>query len=102
MERFKLASVTAWIVAHQAPLSMGFPRQEYWSGLPFSPPGDLPDTVIEPASPALVGIFFVFFTTEPPGKPSLLSCFQTPKELSPTGTCEKLILASVSDELNFQ
>ena len=35
--------MTPWTVAHQAPLSMGFPRQEYWSGLPFPPPGDLPD-----------------------------------------------------------
>ena len=40
-----------WIVAHQAPLSMGFSRQEYWSQLPFSSPGDLPDPGIEPASP---------------------------------------------------
>jgi len=39
-----------WAIAHQAPLSMGFPRQEYWSGLPFSPPGDLPDSGIEPGS----------------------------------------------------
>ena len=46
---------------------MGFSRQEYWRGLPFPSPGDLPDPVIEPASPALAGIFF---TTEPPGKPS--------------------------------
>ena len=44
--------VTPWTVACQAPLSMGFPRQEYWSGLPFPPPGDLPDPAIEPASPA--------------------------------------------------
>ena len=44
---------TFWTVAHQAPLSMGFFRQEYWSGLPFFPPGDLPDSGIEPASPAL-------------------------------------------------
>ena len=50
----------------QAPLSMGFPRQEYWSGFPFRSPGDLPDPGIEPASPALAG---GFFTTEPPGKP---------------------------------
>ena len=42
---------TPWTVAHQAPLSMGFSRQEYWSGLPFSPPGDLPDPVIKPTSP---------------------------------------------------
>ena len=39
--------VTPWTVAHQAPLSMGFPRQEYWSGLPFPSPGDLPDSVQE-------------------------------------------------------
>ena len=45
--------VTPWTVACQAPLSMGFSRQKYWSGLPFPPPGDLPDPVIEPASPAL-------------------------------------------------
>ena len=44
---------TLWIVAHQAPLSMGFPRQEYWSGVPCPPPGDLPDPGIEHASPAL-------------------------------------------------
>ena len=49
----------------QAPLSVGFPRQEYWGGLPFSSPGDLPNPGIEPVSPALAGIFF---TTEPPGK----------------------------------
>ena len=58
--------VTPWTVAHQASLSMGFPRQEYWSGLPFPSPGDLPDPGLEPASPALAG---VFFTAEPPGKP---------------------------------
>ena len=43
--------VTLWTVAHQAPLSLGFPKQEYWSGLPFPPPGDLPDPRIEPESP---------------------------------------------------
>ena len=58
--------VTRWTVTHQAPLSMGFPRQEYWSGLPFPPPGDPPAPGIEPASPALAG---GFFTSEPPGKP---------------------------------
>ena len=45
---------------------MGFSRQEYWSGLPFPPPGDLPNPGIKPVSPALAGRFF---TTEPPGKP---------------------------------
>ena len=46
-------SVTPWTAAHQAPLSMGFSRQGYWSGLPFLSPGDLPDPGIEPGSPAL-------------------------------------------------
>ena len=53
--------VTPWTVACQAPLSMGFSRQEYWSGLPFLPPGDLPDSAMEsksPASPALQADFF--------------------------------------------
>ena len=45
--------VTLWTVAHQAPLSTGFSRQEYWSGLPCPPPGDLPDPGIKPASPTL-------------------------------------------------
>ena len=58
-----------WTVAHKALLSMGFPRQEYWSELPFPFPGDLPNPGIEPESPALAGRFF---TTEPPGKPSFL------------------------------
>ena len=60
--------VTPWTVAHQALLSMGFPRQKYWSRLPCPPPGDLPNKWIEPASPALAGRFF---STEPPGKPLL-------------------------------
>ena len=51
-------------VARQASLSMGFPRQEYWSGLPLPSPGGLPDPGIKPASPALPG---GFFTAEPPG-----------------------------------
>ena len=58
---------TPWTVAHQAPLSMGFSRQEYWSGLPFPPPGDLPKPGIEPAplmSSALAGRFFTGATWE--------------------------------------
>ena len=58
--------VTLWTVARQAPGSMGFSRQEYWSGLPFPPPGDLPDPGIEPvslASPSLSGRFFTTSTT---------------------------------------
>jgi len=53
---------TAWTVACQVPLSMGFPRQEYWKELPFPSPGNLPNSGIEHASPALAG---GFFTTEP-------------------------------------
>ena len=58
--------MSPWTVAHQATLSVGFLRQEYWSGLPFSPPGDLPDLGITSLSPRLAG---GFFTTEPPKKP---------------------------------
>ena len=57
---------TPWTVACQAPLSMGCPRPECWSGLPFPSSGDLPNPGMEPESPALAGRFF---TTEPPGKP---------------------------------
>ena len=63
-------SVIPWTVACQAPLSTGFPREEWWSGLQFTSPGNLPDSGTElkesPASPALAG---KFFTTLPPGKP---------------------------------
>ena len=58
---------TPWTVARQAPLSMGFSRQEYWSGWPFPSPGDLPDPGIEPRSPALQADAL---TSGPPGKPS--------------------------------
>ena len=53
-----------WTVARQAPLSLGFSRQEYWSGLPFLPPGDLPGPGIEPRSPTLQADTF---PSEPPG-----------------------------------
>ena len=59
--------VTPWTVAHQAPLSMGFPRQEYWRGLPFPPPGDLAYQGIKPVFPAFSD---GFFTTQPTGKPT--------------------------------
>ena len=58
--------MTPRTVAHQASLSMRFLRQEYWSGLPFTSPGDLPDPGVETVSPTLAG---GFFTTEPAGKP---------------------------------
>ena len=69
-------SVIPWTVAHQAPLSLGFPRQEYWSGLPCPPPGDLPDPGMEPSShtsPALAGGFFTASTTWMP--PDILLAF---------------------------
>ena len=62
---------TPWTVAHQAPLFMGFSRQEYWSRLPFPSPGDLPDPRREPASPMSPALAGGFFTTEPSGKPNL-------------------------------
>ena len=61
-----LLFVTPWTVAYQAPPSMGFSRQEYWSGLPFPSPGDLPDPGIEPRSPAFQADAL---TSEPPEKP---------------------------------
>ena len=60
--------VTPWTIAHQTPLFMGFPKKEYWSGLPFLSPVDLSDARLGPASPALAGSFF---TTEPPRSPCL-------------------------------
>ena len=60
--------VTLWAVACQAPLSMEFSRQEYWSGLPCLPPGDLPNPEIEPTSPVSPALAGGFFTTELPGK----------------------------------
>ena len=73
--------VTPWTVAHQAPLSMGFSRQEYWSRLPFPPPGDFANPGIEPKSPALQADSFL---SEPPGKLSF--CLLRPKW---AGTCAR-------------
>ena len=66
-----------WTAAHQAPLSMGFSRQEFWSGLPFPPPGDLPDPGIKPMSPAVLASLALagrILTTEPPGKLIYVVC----------------------------
>ena len=62
-------SASLWTIARQAPLLMGFSRQEYWSGLPFPPPEDLPDPGIEPSSPVSPALAGGFFATEPLGKP---------------------------------
>ena len=71
---------TPWIVAHQAPLSMEFSRQEYWSGLPFPAPGDIPDPGIEPTflvSPELAGEFFTTSTTwEDPAPNTVLTNYK--------------------------
>ena len=85
-QRVQRFSAVPWTVACQAPLSMGFPRQEYWSGMPLPPPGDLPRPAIQPMAPetpALAGVGFIyynhmkiiwihfesgFFTTALPGK----------------------------------
>ena len=61
---------TPWTAARQALLSMGFSMQEYWSGLPFPSPRDLPNTGIKCESPTFSG---GFFTTEPPGKPYIFA-----------------------------
>ena len=67
LSRYIRLCATLWAKGRQAPLSIGFPRQEHWSGLSFPSPGDRPNSGTEPMSPALAG---GFFTTEPPGKPS--------------------------------
>ena len=61
---------TLWTISHQAPLSVGFSRQAYWSGVPFSSPGDLPYPGIEPASPVSPALKVGFLPSEPSGKPS--------------------------------
>ena len=90
--------VTPWTVAHQAPLSMEFSKQEYWSGLSFPSPGDLPDPEIEPSSPALARRFFTTWATQVLGvkwKVSFIldagnwgreGCWTSIQRLSPTTT----------------
>ena len=77
---------TPWTIACQAPLSMGFPRQEYWSGLSFPAPGDLLDPGIELGSPALAGGFFPMNHLACPIKRLLLfSCLVVSDTLRPYG-----------------
>ena len=68
LSRVRLFATLRTVVS-QTPLSTGFSRQEYWSGLPFPPPGDLPEPGIEPVSPVAPALVGGFFTTVPPGKP---------------------------------
>ena len=74
--------VTPWTIAYQAPPSMGFSRQEYWSGLPFPSPGDLPNPGIEPGSPAFQADTL---TSEPPGKPKMENQGRGHLDLFPLG-----------------
>ena len=60
---------TPWTIAREAPLSMGFSRQDSWSGLTFPPPGDFPDPALEPGPPAAIALEGDFITIEPPRKP---------------------------------
>ena len=82
-------SATPWTVAYQAPPSMGFSRQEYWSGLPFPSPGDLPDPGIERGFPALEADAL---TSEPLGKPTFVesSGFKTKSTLEAIHTLIQL------------
>ena len=67
---------TPWTVACQAPLSVGFFRQEYWSGLPFPPPGDLPNPGIKPESLVSLALAAGFFTTAPLGRLQVIPTHQ--------------------------
>ena len=86
---------TSWTIAHQAPLSMEFSRQEQWSGLPSPSPGDLPDPGIKPRSPA-------FHTdslpSEPPGKPWL----EIPVSKTRLGTCKHSLIMCWWNELPME
>ena len=82
------AFVTPWTESRQAPLSTGFPGQEYWSGLPFAPLGELPDPGRELVSPALAD---GFFTTVPPEKPLLVN-HQKPKSTRDNKTMSILLI----------
>ena len=81
---------TPWTVAGQAPLSMEFSRQEYWGGLPFPSPGDLPDPEIEPGCPALQ---VYSLPTEPPGK-SYVFCYAYAEQCTSLALLEIVILSS--------
>ena len=75
---------TLWTIARQAPLSMGFSRQEYWSGLPFPSPGDLPNPGIESGSPALQADAL---SSEPPGKAYTILRFKKRAKICKQSKC---------------
>ena len=80
--RSAASGVTPWTVAHQAPLSMGFSRQEHWSGLPCPPPGNLPNPWTEPASPILQADSLLLSYL---GSPKSVSCSGVSDSLRPGG-----------------
>ena len=89
---------TPWTTAHQAPLSMGFPRQQYWSGLSFPSPRDLSNPRIEPTSLALAGRFF---TTQPPGMPPLVpNQFSSVTQSCPT-LCDPMDCSMLGFQIGF-
>ena len=79
--------LTSWTVRYQAPLSMGFSRQEYWSGLPFASPGDLPDPGIEPCYPILQADSL---PSEPPGMPIFMYQFHSVQSFSRVLLCNPM------------
>ena len=89
-----------WAVAHQAPLFIGFSRQEYWSGLPIPSPGNLPDPGIKPESSVAPASAGGFFTTEPPGKP-LGMCVQSLMPLSPQAVVYRYVQNMGNPEAMF-
>ena len=94
--------VTLWTVTCQAPLSMGFSRWDYWSGLPWPSPGDLPNPRIKPESPVAPALAGRFFSTEPPGKPCyyfgllFIEHLLWPKNCALYFTLHKMLLSSYS------
>ena len=89
---------TPWTLARQAPLSMRFSRQEYFSGLPFPPPGDLPNPGIKPTSPACPALAGSFFSPETPGKPQVFVSplpFGLPIQVTTVHQAEFPVLCSV-------
>ena len=103
-------SATPWTVAYHAPLPVGFSRQEYWSGLPFPSPGDLPNPGIEPGSPTLQADAL---PSEPPGKPisrdtdhKTDTCSGCPSEMRPNLKimlleCVRFVIASYKNASGF-
>ena len=90
-----------WTVAHQGPLSMEFPRQEYWSGLPFPFPGDLPEPGIKSKCPGWAGRLF---TTEPLGKPICNQQKKTthPAALTPNFAYKNVSLETIWEFMSFE